>query len=195
MNIAKILSIMLVGIILNGCTTTTVVAPDYTVTLSEQVNYTLTVPPKTLVGKHYTHFVEINFADKQKSFIAQVEYFVGKITVVAMSPSGIPLFDFQWHIDKPAIINQYVTLPDFDLNYIIADMQWINWPIESLVNAVVGEQVDVLEKATTSGNWSRSVIANGKLILKVDKSGPHFHLSYIQRKYTIDITDLTQEDK
>lgn len=194
------------------------------VSLSEGLTYKLTPPPKDLVGKSQTHLLEFEY-NKQNSaqrslqqssnapikhkrrLIAQVEYGVDSISLAAMSSAGLPLFDFSWHIGKPIKVNQYVPLPNLNINHVIADLQWINWPIGILRSSVTSsagsgigslsqDDVSVIQidkEPSLQKNWLRTVKHNGKLILTVEKHKNDYQLQHIIRNYTIKVTNLGKD--
>ena len=183
-------------LLLSGCSTilsSTDKSTDHKnlIILAKNVNFSLSSPPVALVGTSQSHLVEINFNGQQQRFIAQVEYETGQISCAAISVSGYPLFDFIWHETKGVTINEYVPLPEINVLNIIADMQWINWPIAQLKAEVSGDKVSVNQHLQDENNWLRIVEQNNKIILTVKKAFNKYHLEHQVKKYSLDITDLT----
>ena len=172
---------------------------ENTVELSSEIKFTLTAPPVGLLSKTQTHLIETTFNGKTQQFITQAEYTDKQISLAAISVSGLPLFDFIWHEDKPLIVNQYVPLPSLDINYIIADLQWVNWPFVQLKRALIGTNIQVVEEQSRevsnegSRGWLRLVKQHNIVVLKIEKTDERYHLENIQRKYSLDITDLSKE--
>ena len=163
--------------------------------ISPGITYQLTSPPSELISESYNQLVEIWYSGKNKRFIAQLEYQEHKIALAAVSVSGMPLFDFIWQVGQPLKINQYIPLPALDIHYIIADMQWIHWPIERLKASLQGQHVMVEEhREVNSDNWQR-VISQGKnIIYRVSKTKNIYQLEHTKRDYRIKITNLDMED-
>lgn len=185
------LLVVLVVLGLGGCSTTGKGGTSANlVPLAEHVNFMLTAPPETLIGKQQSHLIAATFAGKVRRFIAQVEYSDRQISLAAVSVTGLPLFDFIWHRDKPLKLNQYLPLPGLDIKYMIADMQWINWPLVRLKSSLNAAGISVTQTQQGQQNWRRSVSQNGKLILQIEKTGNDYLLEHELRQYSIKITDL-----
>ena len=171
--------------------------------LSQHINYVLSSPPAELIGTVHTHIVQANFNGKSQRFIAQVEYQYEQISLAGVSTSGVPLFDFVWRKGDELTINQYVPLPGLDINYVIADMQWVNWPIENLIAATSGDGLSItqtdlpadLVKENPQNNWLRVVKHHKDNILTVKKISNQYFLSHQLRDYSITITNISKEVK
>jgi hypothetical protein len=166
------------------------------------VIYQLTLPPENLVDTVTTQLIEINFSGKQQQFIAQIEYSKDQIALVGISTTGLPLFDVIWRNDKPIALNQYIPLPDLNIEFIIADIQWTHWPLKQLESSVVGDEVSIIEKylpenleTSVSILWQRKLLQNQKVILEVNDFGKYFTLTHKLRNYTIKITPLNKDSK
>ena len=110
-----------------------------------------------------------------------------------MSVSGVPLFDLIWHENKPSELTQYLPLPGIDLNYIIADLQWVNWPIKVLKNALITDDAVVEQKNAVGFDWQRNLIFQDQLIMQIKKKDKQYFLHHKLRKYQITITDLSED--
>ncbi|MGB1263392.1 MAG: DUF3261 domain-containing protein [Cognaticolwellia sp.] len=163
------------------------------VALADNLHFILTSPPAEKMATVDSHLVEISSNGKKHQFIAQVEYRGGEIAMAAISPQGLPLFDFIWFSDKNNEINQYVPLPNVDIGFIIADIQLCNWPLQTIKSSLKGTDVSVTqqpvanEKAVT---WQRKIMQNNNLIIKVDKFADGYQLENITRGYRIRLTQL-----
>ena len=166
-----------------------------TIQITPEISYRLTPPPPPLIATSFSQLVEIDYSGKKQRFIAQVEYREQEIAVVAVSTSGVPLFDFTWHHGQTVLVNQYVPLPGLDINYIIADMQWIHWPIATLKQSLVGKDITITEHyQEQSDDWQRMLIQGKRIIYKIIKTKNSYQLEHSQRNYRIKITDLSTED-
>ncbi len=165
------------------------------------VLYTLTLPPYTLIGTASTQLIEVDFVGKKQEFIAQVEYSEDQIALVGISTTGLPLFDVIWRNDAPITLNQYIPLPELDIEFIIADIQWTHWPLKQLEHSVVGNNIRVVEQHVGKNNetvdlvWQRRLLQNEQIILEVNNYGEHFTLEHKLRNYTIKITPLNKDNK
>jgi len=166
------------------------------------IMYTLTLPPANLVGTVTTQLIEVNFSGKQQQFIAQIEYSENKIALVGVSTTGIPLFDVIWRSDTPIALNQYIPLPELEIEFIIADIQWTHWPLKQLENSVVGDNFSIVEKnfpvnseAPAAVLWQRRLLHNEQVIVEVNYFGDYFTLEHKLRNYTIKITPLNKDSK
>ena len=165
------------------------------------VMYTLTLPPTHLIGTVSTQLIEVNFSGKQQQFIAQIEYSENQIALVGISTTGIPLFDVIWRSDKPIALNQYIPLPNLDIEFIIADIQWTHWPLKQIENSVVGDNINVIEKDFVMNSeapavrWQRRLLQNEQVIIEVNNFGEYFTLAHKLRNYTIKITPLNKDHK
>jgi len=165
---------------------------EQNVKLSAGVLFKLSSPPADLISKVQTHLIEVQFNDEVNSLIAQVEYAQNQITIAAMSVSGVPLFDFIWHQDQSNEITQYVPLPGIDLNYIIADLQWVNWPLKQLKQSIISDDAIVEQTNLLKSDWQRKLMYQDKLIMQIDKKGNQYFLHHKLRDYQIIITDLSE---
>lgn len=197
-------------IVLNGCAVKKhQYLPVNTVNLAQVGNaeispimYALTLPPTSLVGTVATQLIEVNFSGKKHQFIAQIEYNDNQIALVGISTTGIPLFDVIWRSDTPIVLNQYTPLPDLDIEFIIADIQWTHWPLKQLEHSVVGDNIRIIEKgfpknskALTSRLWQRRLLQKEQVIVEVNNFGEYFTLEHKLRNYTIKITPINKDNK
>lgn len=166
------------------------------------IMYTLTLPPANLVGTVSTQLIEANFSGNQQQFIAQIEYSKNKIALVGVSTSGLPLFDVIWRNDTPIALNQYVPLPDLNVEFIIADIQWTHWPLKQLEQSVVGDNISIIEKDISINSkvplavlWQRRLLQDDSVILEVNNFGGYFTLEHKLRNYIIKITPLNKDNK
>lgn len=164
--------------------------------------YTLTSPPENLLEMNNTQLIEVNFAGKQQRFIAQIEYSENKIALVGISTTGIPLFDVIWRSDAAIEFNQYVPLPELDIEFILADIQWTHWPIEQIESSIVGENISIAEihfpvniDKPAGLIEQRRLLQNQQVILEVSNFGQYFTLVHKLRNYTIKITPLNKDNK
>ncbi len=164
------------------------------------VMYTLTLPPVKLIGTASTQLIAVNFAGKKQQFIAQVEYSKDQIALVGISTTGLPLFDVIWRNDSPIIFNEYIPLPDLDIEFIIADIQWTHWPLKQLEQSIVGDNIRIIEQEFPTDNaasvvWQRRLLQNEQVILEVNNFDEYFTLEHKLRNYTIKITPLNKDNK
>jgi len=177
---------------LSGCVS---VPSSNIIKITPEIDFRLTPPPKYLISTSFSQLVEMDYAGKKQRFIAQVEFRAQEIVLAAVSASGVPLFDFIWHVGQPLLINQYVPLPGLDINYIIADMQWICWPIEYLQASLQGDDVAVKEhRQENSENWQRVLTQGENIIYTITKENNIYQLEHKQRNYRIKITNLNAEE-
>jgi hypothetical protein len=163
------------------------------VQLSDNVRFTLSSPPAELIGVIHTHLIDVQFNNETKSLIAQVEYAKNKISIAAMSVSGVPLFDLIWFDNKTSEITQYVPLPGVDLNYIVADLQWVNWPLKQLKASLVSDAAFVMHTAVLKSDWQRKLMYQDILIMHIEKKSKQYFLHHKLRDYQITITDLSED--
>ncbi|QUM78538.1 DUF3261 domain-containing protein [Moritella sp. 24] len=202
--------IVLFAVLLSGCIS---LPESHLVTMAPNVTLQLTAPPKALQMQAKTQLIEATFNGETQSLLAQVEFTDSQIKLVAMTPSGIPLFDVLWSVTEDAVINQYVPVPGLDISYVIADLQWVNWPVEQLQSATTGllietsantltevstaTSVDRLDKhdsdvVQSAADWTRTLTKNGQVILTVEKFDNRYILTHLLRDYQITITELSK---
>jgi len=155
--------------------------------------YKLTLPPAELQKASLTQLVEMKIDANSHSLIAQVEFFSDKIVLAAMSVEGMPLFDVSWYPQQKATINQYVPMPNIDINYVISDIQWAHWPIEILRESFTGEGVEVSQESKENGNWVRIVESANGVIFSVEKNMQAFQINHLTRHYQVNITNLSRK--
>ena len=163
------------------------------VKLSDNASFNLSSPPAELIGVIHTHLIDVQFNNETKSLIAQVEYAENKISIAAMSVSGIPLFDLIWFNNKTSEITQYMPLPGIDLNYIVADLQWVNWPLKQLKASLIPDAAFVIQTAALKSDWQRKLMYQDTLIMHIEKKNKQYFLHHKLRNYQITITDLSED--
>lgn len=164
--------------------------------LTDNLSFMLTAPPANKIAKVDNHVVDISTEDQSHLFIAQVEYRRNEIAMAAISPQGLPLFDFVWFSDKTTEVNQYVPMPSIDIGFIIADIQLCNWPLDTLQTSMLGTQVDISQSPVLhekSVVWQRTIKENNKVIIKIEKRDDGYELENIIRGYRIRLTNIEKE--
>lgn len=181
----------LVMLVLTGCIS---MPQSHLVTMAPNVTLQLTAPPKALQMQAKTQLIEAEFNGDRQSLLAQVEFTETQIKLVAMTPSGIPLFDVLWSVEDDAVINQYVPVPGLDISYVIADLQWVNWPFAQLQLATNGSFTQEFNNnvGQTPTDWTRTLSQDGKVILTVEQFDNRYILKHLLRDYQITITELTK---
>jgi len=165
--------------------------------LAEGLSLTLTAPPPGKISTLDSHLVAISSKNNSHQFIAQVEYRAGEIAMAAVSPQGLPLFDFIWFSDKTSEINQYVPLPSIDIGFIIADIQLCNWSLDLIKLALGGANISVFEQTGLPDSeiiWQRTIMQHNKIIIKIDKRTDGYELENRARGYRIRLTDLERKN-
>jgi hypothetical protein len=172
-------------LLLSGCIS---MPKSQLVTMAPGVTLQLTAPPVALQMQSQTQLLEATFNGKTESLLAQVEYTATEIKLAAMTPSGIPLFEVLWSVDAPAVIQQYVPVPNLDISYVIADLQWVSWPLSQLQDATTG----TLTQLDSGRNWTRTLVQGEQVILTVEKFDNRYVLKHLLRDYQITITELNR---
>ena len=189
------LMILAALLLLSGCIS---MPQSHLVTMAPNVILQLTAPPKTLQMQEKTQLIEAQFDGEIQSLLAQVEFTESQIKLVAMTPSGIPLFDVLWSVADDAVINQYVPVPGLDISYVIADLQWVNWPFAQLQQATNGVFTETFKSGTQNGtglstaDWTRTLTQDDQVILTVEKFDNRYILKHLLRDYQITITELSK---
>ncbi|GIC81078.1 DUF3261 domain-containing protein [Moritella sp. F3] len=183
--------LVLTMLVLTGCIS---MPQSHLVTMAPNVTLQLTAPPKALQMQGKTQLIEAEFDGDTQSLLAQVEFTETQIKLVAMTPSGIPLFDVLWSVEDDAVINQYVPVPGLDISYVIADLQWVNWPFSQLQLATNGTFTQAFNHHVGQGraDWTRTLSQDGQVILTVDKFDNRYILKHLLRDYQITITELSR---
>lgn len=199
MNIKPLTYIFYIAVVL-ALVSCAVKTSSNVISISPHITYTITAPPDALVSTTHTHLIEASFDGKQQRFIAQIEFKSQQISLAGMSVTGVPLFDFTWQNGQVVDSNQYVPLPGLDLHYLIADMQWIIWPIESLIASTDGEHISVTQSNLAStqedgldNDWIRMVKYKNKNVLNIRKMANQYTLQHTLRNYEIKITDVSKD--
>ncbi|WP_240532350.1 DUF3261 domain-containing protein [Moritella marina] len=178
-------------LVVTGCIS---MPQSHVVTMAPNVTLQLTAPPKVLQMQAITQLIEAQFDGETHSLLAQVEFTDTQIKLVAMTPSGIPLFDVLWSVTDDAVINQYVPVPGLDISYVIADIQWVSWPFAQLQLATSGSFIQAFNNnaGQTATDWTRTLTQDGQVILTVEKFDNRYILKHLLRDYQITITELTK---
>lgn len=179
--------------VVSACSTTTHHDAIY---IADNVGLHLTLPPKDKVATTQSHLVAISLGKQQHQFIAQVEYTQDKLVMVGVSPQGLPLFDFTWQYPTLLKINQYIPLPDFDVSYVVADMQLCHWPVTALRSAIEGKNITIEQEAVAEDEkliWRRVIKKNGQDLIIIEKRINGYYLNNLQRKYQVSLTNLEME--
>lgn len=185
---------LIVACLLAGCAIT---SDSKAIFLAENVSFMLTTPPLEKIATIDSHLVEISSKGKKHQFIAQVEYRNNEIAMAAISPEGLPLFDFIWFRDKASEINQYVPLPNVDIGFIIADIQLSHWPLDTIKSALFGMNISVNQQLILNEKnaiWQRNITQNNNVIIKIEKFVDGYQLENIVRGYRIRLTNLDREN-
>ncbi|EDM68720.1 putative orphan protein [Moritella sp. PE36] len=191
LNAPRLSAVLFTALLLTGCIS---MPQSHLVTMAPGVTLQLTAPPAALQMQAKTQLIEADFDGEIHSLLAQVEFTETQIKLVAMTPSGIPLFDVLWSVNDEAVINQYVPVPGLDISYVIADLQWVNWPFAQLQSATNGlfKQEFRHSSGQTATDWTRTLTQNGQVILTVEKFDNRYILKHLLRDYQITITELTK---
>ncbi|MDX2319859.1 MAG: DUF3261 domain-containing protein [Moritella sp.] len=191
LSLARFSALLLAIFVLTGCIS---MPKSHLVTMAPNVTLELTAPPQALQMQAKTQLIEAQFDEQTHSLLAQVEFTETQIKLVAMTPSGIPLFDVLWSVEDDAIINQYVPVPGLDISYVIADLQWVNWPFAQLQSATNGSFIQEFNNnvGQTTTDWTRTLSQDGQVILTVEKFDNRYILKHLLRDYQITITELTK---
>ena len=191
LNIPRLSAVLLTALLLTGCIS---MPKSHLVTMAPGVTLQLTAPPAALQMQTKTQLIEAQFDGKTQSLLAQVEFTETEIKLVAMTPSGIPLFDVLWSVTDEAVIHQYVPVPGLDISYVIADLQWVNWPFAQLQSATNGSFKEEFSNSTgqTATDWTRTLTQDGQVVLTVEKFDNRYILKHLLRDYQITITELTK---
>lgn len=188
------LLLILMACLMTGCAT---ISDSKTVLLAQNVSFLLTDPPLEKIATVDSHLVEISSKGQSHQFIAQVEYRKSEIAMAAVSPEGLPLFDFIWFSDKASEINQYVPLPNIDIGFIITDIQLSNWPLDTIKSALLGSNVSVKQHSILNEKdsiWQRTITQNDNIIVKIEKFVDGYEIENIVRGYRIRLTNLDREN-
>jgi len=191
LNVAQLSAVLFTALLLTGCIS---MPQSHLVTMAPSVTLQLTAPPAALQMQAKTQLIEAEFDGEVHSLLAQVEFTETQIKLVAMTPSGIPLFDVLWSVTEDAVINQYVPVPGLDISYVIADLQWVNWPLAQLQSATTGSFTEEFSNnvGQTATDWTRTLTQDGQVILTVEKFDNRYILKHLLRDYQITITELTK---
>jgi len=189
--------LLIASLQLTGCIS---LPQSHLVTMAPNVTLQLTAPPKTLQMQAKTQLIEAQFNGETQSLLAQVEFTESQIKLVAMTPSGIPLFDVLWSVNEDAVINQYVPVPGLDISYVIADLQWVNWPLAQLQSATNGTLTEMAKAMTektktetsNTADWIRTLTQDEQVILTIEKFDNRYILKHLLRDYQITITELSK---
>ena len=187
----RLSAVLFTALLLTGCIS---MSQSHLVTMAPGVTLQLTAPPAALQMQAKTQLIEAEFDGEIQSLLAQVEFTETQIKLVAMTPSGIPLFDVLWSVTEDTVINQYVPVPGLDISYVIADLQWVNWPLAQLQSATNGSFREKFSnnEGQTSTDWTRTLTQDGQVILTVEKFDNRYILKHLLRDYQITITELSK---
>lgn len=179
--------------LISACSSTTQHDAIY---IADNVGLHLTPPPNDKIATTQSHLVAISLDKQQHQFIAQVEYTQDKLVMVGVSPQGLPLFDFTWQYPTLLKVNQYLPLPNFDVSYVVADMQLCHWPLAVLRSAIEGKNITIEQKEVAGDEaliWRRIIKKDGQNLIIIEKGINGYHLNNLQRKYQVNLTNLAME--
>lgn len=166
------------------------------ISVSKSLDYLVTSPPQELISTSQSQLVEITYSETTHQFITQIEYEKNQINLVAISPEGLPLFDFSWSESSILSENRYVPLPTtLDVSRILVDIQLCHWPITQLESSLLGEGVSIKQTSSINNEvqgWNRTISQNNKVLFKINKTKQGYVLDNVFRKYHISITNLKQ---
>mgnify|MGYP005991465027 CR=1 FL=1 len=188
------LRLLLLAWLLSACTLT---SDNKAVFLADKLSFTLTAPPTDKIATVESHLVVVSSKEQTHQFIAQVEYSRDEIAMAAISPQGLPLFDFVWLSDKTTVVNQYVPLPNIDIAFIIADIQLCHWPLATIKSALLGANVEVSQSPVLHEKsiiWQRTITQDNAVIIKIEKRDDGYELENLIRGYRIRLTNLEREN-
>jgi len=191
LGVLRLSAVLFTVLLLTGCIS---MPQSHLVTMAPGLTLQLTAPPAALQMQAKTQLIEAQFDGETHSLLAQVEFTEAQIKLVAMTPSGIPLFDVLWSATDEAVINQYVPVPGLDISYVIADLQWVNWPLAQLQSATNGAFTEEFKHSAgqASTDWTRTLTQDGQVILTVEKFDNRYTLKHLLRDYQITITELSK---
>lgn len=189
----KIQLIILLLTINSGCSS--LISSSNKVLLHEGVYYHLLSPPVALYNKTQIHLISATIKDEKKQFVVQIEYEKQKISLAAVSLSGMPLFDLVWRANGEIKQKQYIPIPSFDINVVLTDIQWLSWPLNYLKTGVVGDNIDIKEEFffnEQQKGWRRIVKHNNIVVFSISKNEDNYHIEHFFKGYALDIRDLSE---
>ena len=180
------LSVVLMMMVLSACTSLRV-HDQGTVYLAKGVTMSLSSVAETLQGQHLVQLLQFEVDGKVNELIVQLEFKQREMSMVAMTTTGLPVFEQTFRDDGQHELHSYIALPQVKPEYVIADIQLVHWPIRLLQQSIRGAHIS----ETLVGNErQRVLLVDGQPIIEIRKSLEKTTFVNLERKYKIEISSL-----
>ncbi|KZN48625.1 DUF3261 domain-containing protein [Pseudoalteromonas luteoviolacea] len=185
-SLAMKLCVVFMMIVMSACTLVKV-HEQGTVYLSKGVAMSLSSVAETLQGKHLVQLLQFEVDGQVNELIVQLEFKQREMSMVAMTATGLPVFEQTFRDDGHHELHSYIELPKVKPEYVIADIQLVHWPIRLLQQNIRGAYIT---EAREGNKLKRAVIVDGQPIIEINKSLEKTTFINFERNYKIEISSL-----
>ena len=157
------------------------------VEIAKGVNLKLTALKNLPPHQSKQQLLTITHHGETHQLITQLEFTAHGLTLVAISPQGLPLFEVVFIEGEPLQQKHYIAFEMLPLAFIIADIQMVYWPVDQLNASLTGAKI-----ITSLDQSNRKLALNGETIINIIKNGNDISYHHLQRNYQLTITDSEQ---
>ncbi|MBQ4839064.1 DUF3261 domain-containing protein [Pseudoalteromonas luteoviolacea] len=158
-----------------------------TVHLTGHVTMSLGSVAKELQGKHFAQLLQFKVNDQVNELIVQLEFKQREMSMVAMTTTGLPIFEQTFRDDGTHHLHSYIELPEVKPEYVIADIQLVHWPIELLQQNLHGARIT---EEYVGSELKRVVLVDERPIIEISKSPEKTIYVNLERNYKIELSGL-----
>ncbi|WP_125721307.1 DUF3261 domain-containing protein [Pseudoalteromonas rubra] len=187
MSRAIIATLLFLGLILTGCSAVT--RPEQQVNITAQGSLTLLPVPQVLRGTQITQLLRASYGDDSYELIIQLEFARERLSVIAMSVEGLPIFEQVYYSDGRLITHQFLAGAGPEPSYMLADIQLVHWPLQQLQYSIHGAE---LSERVSSDTTTRIVSEGGESTIIIVYDANKVSLSHKQRGYKLELIRLEE---
>ncbi|XQW84894.1 DUF3261 domain-containing protein [Thalassotalea piscium] len=171
-------------LLLTACTHSTL-STSVDVEISPQAHLLLELPRKALWDTELSQQMEIRYKDKVHQLVLLTGFNEKNIAVVALTPSGIPLFELTFTEDKQIKVTKHIPIESLSPEYVLADLQLVYWPIEQL-NKQLSEGISISENE----KGERLITQDKQPIIHIKKNEGNISYHHLIRHYQFTVSDI-----
>ncbi|WP_448549450.1 DUF3261 domain-containing protein [Thalassotalea fusca] len=191
MSVSKVFVTLCVSaylLLVSGCATLKEQSVS-TVDIATNVRLKLTLPPESLVGQNLSQLMTISYGQTSHQMLVQVAFEQNRLIMVAVSVQGVPLFELEMDALGKVALRSYISLPDLNPMYVLADIQLTHWPIDALTSQLLGGSV----RATADERQQmRELVVNDEVVVRIHKDQKSTQFEHLERHYQLQLTDMEE---
>jgi len=160
-----------------------------TVDIASNVSLKLTLPPESLVGRNLSQLMTISYGQTSHQMLVQVAFEQDKLIMVAVSVQGVPLFELEMDALGQVALQSYISLPDFNPMYVLADIQLTHWPVDVLMPQLRG---GLIRDTANEQQQLRELVVNNEVVVRIHKRQQSTQFEHLERDYRLQLTDMEE---